>query len=134
MRQIRLAKQIQKDLGNILLRNGMSLGGAQFITVSSVDVTADLSIAKIYVTVMSPTQAESIVEKLNSNKSEIKNQLGKLLKNSLRKLPDIHFYYDTTLDYAEKIEKLLNEIKEEDQQKPQKENRFNPDEYKDLDI
>jgi len=134
MRQIKLAKQIQKDLGNILQRDGMALGGAQFITVSKVNVTADLSIARVFVTVMSPTLAEKVVTKLNENKGEIKHKLGKLLKNSLRKLPDIDFFYDDSLDYAEKIEKLLNDIKESDSQKPSSEDRFNPDEYKDLDL
>ena len=108
--QKKIAKLIQKELSEILRRGGYIVGG--MITVSVVRMTADLSLAKIYITVFPDNQLNTIVNELNERAWEIRKQLGARIKNKMRKMPDIRFYVDDSFVEAEKIDRLLKKVKE----------------------
>lgn len=107
-RQKKISGVLQKDLANVLqelLRNSGQPG--IIISVSKVVVTVDLSLAKVYVSIFPADKGNSIVAELNSMKPKIKHQIAQLTKNQLRKMPDLAFYNDDTLEYIEKIEKAV---------------------------
>lgn len=108
-RQSRVSKQVQKDLGEIFQREVNSLGGGAMITVTKVQVTTDLSIAKVYLSLFATSNKEELLGKIRSHGREIRHQLGIRLKNQLRKIPELQFYLDDSLDYIENIENLLND-------------------------
>ena len=107
-RQKKIAGVLQNDLANVL-QNMLREMGQQgiLISVSKVNVTADLSIAKIYVSVFPPDKAIPIVTELNELKPKIKHQIAQLTKHQLRKMPDLTFFNDDSLEYIETIDKAV---------------------------
>lgn len=107
-RQKKIGSVLQNDLANVLqnmLREAGQMG--IIISVSKVSTTTDLSIAKVYVSVFPADKAEVIVAELNKIKPKIKHQIAQLTKNQLRKMPDLTFYNDDSLEYIEKIDKAV---------------------------
>ena len=78
------------------------------ISVTKVNVTSDLSIAKVYLSIFPNNLASSYFENLKENKSQLRHDLSQKMKNQLRRIPELHFYLDDSLDYIEAIEKELN--------------------------
>lgn len=107
-RQKKIAGLLQTDLA-IVLQNMLREAGQQgiLISVSKVSVTTDLSIAKVYVSVFPADKATPIVEELNAAKPKIKHQIAQLTKHQLRKMPDLSFYNDDSLEHIEKIDKAV---------------------------
>lgn len=105
-RQKKINKLLQKDLGEIFQRESPNLFQRAMITVTQVKVTADLSIAKVYVSIFG-SDAQKIITLIKSHGSEIRKQLGMRVKNQLRHVPELQFFVDDSLDYIENIENLL---------------------------
>lgn len=106
-RQLKVAREIQKDMAEILRSKGMASFGGAMVTVSEVRVSPDLSIAKTYVSIFPSAKAEEVMGILNDNVRTYRGELGHMVAKQLRIVPEIVFYLDTSLDYAEHIEKLL---------------------------
>jgi len=107
----RVGEEIQKEISSLLLK-GLKDPRIGFVTITSVDVTSDLQIAKVYFTVMGDEAARKNSEKgLNSSIPFIRRELGKRLR--LRHVPDIVLKYDTSLEYGNRIESLLKDIQSE---------------------
>ncbi len=107
-RQKKIAGVLQNDLANVL-QNMLREAGQTgiIISVSKVSITTDLSIAKVFTSVFPADKAENIVNELNNLKSQIKHQIAQLTKHQLRKMPDLSFYYDDSLEYIEQIDKAV---------------------------
>ena len=107
-RQKKIAGVIQKDLADILQR-AVTDGGLQgtLISVSKVYVTTDLSIARVYVSIFPTKKADELLEGIRSNQPLIKHQLAQLTKHQLRRMPELSFFLDDSLDYIENIDKSL---------------------------
>lgn len=106
-RQLKVAREIQKDLAEILRSKGMASFDGAMVTVSEVRVSPDLSIAKTYVSVFPSAKAAAVMNILNDNIRLYRGELGRLVGRQLRIVPEINFYLDTSIDYAEHIEELL---------------------------
>ena len=106
-RQLKVGREIQKDLAEILRSKGMAVFDGAMVTVSEVRVSPDLSIAKTYVSIFPAAKAEEVMGILNDNVRTYRGELGHMVAKQLRIVPEIVFYLDTSLDYAEHIEKLL---------------------------
>ena len=106
-RQLKVAREIQKDLAEILRSKGMAVFDGAMVTVSEVRVSPDLSIAKTYVSIFPSEKAEKVMAILEDNIRTYRGELGRKVGKQLRIVPEIVFYLDTTLDYAEHIEELL---------------------------
>ena len=107
-RQKKIAGVLQEDLAEVLqamLRDAGQLG--ILISVSKVKVTVDLSVAKVYVSIFPADKAEALVEEINSVRPKIKHQIALRTKDQLRKMPELHFYNDDSLEYIEKIDKAV---------------------------
>ncbi len=102
-----LAEQFQRQLPDYL--DGM-------ITVTAVRVSADLSIAKVYISIYhSKTKPEILIKRLNEYQTELRTALAHQVR--LRKMPELRFYLDDTLDTAHQIEKLLNDVRQDDERR-----------------
>ena len=77
------------------------------ITVTKVNVTRDLSIARVYLSLFATDDKEGLLENIRNRKNEIKYKLGVRVRNQLRMIPELEFYEDDSLDYIENIENLL---------------------------
>lgn len=108
-RQKKIGSLLQKDLVDILQgevrKNNLS---NLVISVSKVSVTTDLSIARVYLSVFPPERSNEILEAVKSNTPLIKHDLAQRVKLQLRKVPNLSFFIDDTLDYLEKIDNALS--------------------------
>lgn len=111
----KLARQIQRDLGEIFNTLSSKLFENAFITIMEVRVSADLGIAKVYIGVMNYTKKQELLELIQFHNPSIRKMLSDKIKNQVRKIPNLQFYLDTTLDNAEHIGRLLDKIKQEEQ-------------------
>lgn len=107
-RQKKIAGVIQKDIADILQRAATD-GGLKgtLISVSKVSVTTDLSIAKVYVSIFPATGGKELLDGIKSNTSLIKHELAARTKNQLRRVPELLFFLDDSLEYIDGIEKSL---------------------------
>jgi ribosome-binding factor A len=109
-RQAKFARQIQKDLSEIFQREGQRLLGMQFIGVTTVRVTPDLGYVKVYLTFLNekdPNKALSLVRQYNK---EIRTLLAARIKDSIRKIPELEFFYDDTMDFVERMDKVFEKL------------------------
>lgn len=97
---------LQKELGEIFRRQTAAMGGV-LVSVSGVNVSPDLSIAKVYLSIFPSEKAASILENIRAQAKTVRYDLAALVKNVLRKCPELHFYLDDSLDYIENIDRLL---------------------------
>ena len=106
-RQLKVAKEIQKVMAEVIRSKGMAAFGGALVSVSGVKVSPDLSIAKIYVSVFPSDKAEAVMAVLDENARALRGELGAKVGKQLRIVPEIAFYRDSSLDYVEHIEELL---------------------------
>ena len=104
-RQKKIAGVLQNDLAVVLqkmLHESGQLG--IIISVTKVTVTTDLSLSKVYTSVFPAEKSDDIVKELNELKPKIKHQIAQKTKHQLRKMPDLAFYNDDSLEYINKLE------------------------------
>ncbi|MCQ2158506.1 MAG: 30S ribosome-binding factor RbfA [Bacteroidales bacterium] len=106
-RQQKIGRELQRDIAEIIRSKGMALFGGAMVTVSEVRISPDLSIAKVYVSIFPSDKQESAMKILEDNSRAIRGELGRAVAKQLRIVPELNFYLDTSLDYAEHIEELL---------------------------
>ncbi|MBT8255032.1 MAG: 30S ribosome-binding factor RbfA [Bacteroidia bacterium] len=107
-RQKKIAAVLQKDLASELQNEFRKSGQSGIIvSVSKVSVTVDLSLAKVYTSIFPADKADIIVKELNVIKPKIKHRIAQLTKNQLRRMPDLQFYNDDSLEYINRIEKAV---------------------------
>ncbi len=105
-RQNKVARLIQKDLGEIFQRNTQTMFAGAMITVTKVNITRDLSIAKVYLSIYGK-DPQNILKIVESSAKEIRRLLAMRIKNQLKAIPELRFFIDDSLDYIENIERLL---------------------------
>ena len=105
----------KEALANILTRTGKSIYGNAFVTVTNVRLTSDLLLVRYNFSVYNTEQPEEVVGALNKHKPELKKALGQELRSHVRRMPEVEFYLDKSLDYAFHIEDIFSKIKKEDE-------------------
>jgi ribosome-binding factor A len=105
-RQQKIERMLQKELGEIFVLYARQIHGA-IITVTNIRISADLSIARIHLSIFPGKKQNDILEKINKNNKALRYELGRRVKNQLRIIPEIFFHIDDSLDYLENIDRLL---------------------------
>ena len=105
-RQLKVARELQRDLAEIIRSRGFAAYDGAMVTVSEVRVSPGLSIAKVYVSIFPSEKQAAVMQILEEDKRTIRGELGHKVASQLRIVPEIDFYLDTTLDYAEHIDEL----------------------------
>ncbi|MDP2542392.1 30S ribosome-binding factor RbfA [Tenacibaculum discolor] len=106
-RQRKIAGVLQQDLVDVLQRAAQDGMKGVIISVSKVSVTADLGVAKVYLSVFPSGKRDEIIEGVKSNTPLIRHELAQRTKNQLRRMPELLFFGDDSLDYIEEIDKSL---------------------------
>jgi ribosome-binding factor A len=106
-RQRQVAKQIQKDLGEIFQREMKQAFDKAFVTITDVKTTPDLAIARVYLSFLMTKDKEGLLETIREHTKTIRNHLAARVRHQLRIVPDLQFYIDDTAEYAQKIENLF---------------------------
>lgn len=112
IRMEKVAEEIKHRLNTAMTKDLSDLN-AGLITISRVIMSPDLKLAKVYVSFLGNKEpAEKLIERINFRKPHIRYLLGRQL--TMKYTPDLIFYFDDTMEYADKINKLLNEVKKHD--------------------
>ena len=106
-RQRKIAGVLQKDLVDVLQKAAQDGMKGVIISVSKVHVTADLGVAKVYLSIFPSENRDEMVKGIQSNTPLIRHEMAKRTRNQLRRMPELLFFGDDTLDYIEKIDKSL---------------------------
>ncbi len=107
-RQKKIGGILQEDLVDVL-QGAATRGGMRgiIISVSKVNVTADLSIAKVYLSIFPNKEGAELLKGIRSNTPLIRHELAQRTKNQLRRMPNLEFFIDDSLEYIERIDKSL---------------------------
>ncbi|HTB07087.1 MAG TPA: 30S ribosome-binding factor RbfA [Bacteroidia bacterium] len=106
IRQNKVSRLVQREMGDLFQKEGKHLFPGGLVTVTGVEMSPDLSIAKIFMTFLNLKPQETI-EMLMNKRSEIRNYLSPRVKNQLRIVPDLRFHIDDSYDAIQRIEQLL---------------------------
>lgn len=105
-RQNKIARLIQKELSDIFQRQTSSMHGV-LVSVCTCRISPDMSICRAYLSVFPSEKAEEIVSNINANQRQVRYELGTRVGKQLRIIPELKFFIDDSLDYAEHIDELL---------------------------
>lgn len=108
-RQQRIAKLLQKDLGEIIQTDLRHVTHGSMVTVTKVHITPDLALAKVYLSLFATSNKKDLLNDIMKHAGEIRGKLGNRIRHQLRVVPELHFFEDDSLDYIENIENLLHE-------------------------
>lgn len=106
-RQLKVAREVQKDLAEIIRRRGMAAFDGAMVDVTEVRISPDLSVAKVFVSIFPSDKGEAVMKILGENLKSLRGELGREVAKQLRIVPELVFFQDTSQDYAEHIEELL---------------------------
>ena len=106
-RQAKISRLLQKELSEIFRRQTAKTHGV-IVSVSAVRVSPDLSVAKAYLSVFPSEKAMEVMENIEASKQTVRYELAQIVRHQLRKVPELKFYLDDSLDYIENIDNLLN--------------------------
>lgn len=114
-RQKQIAGLIQEEITGIFQRLGLSMMDGGMVSVSSVKVTPDLLEARIYISLFQVQDPKTTMKKLRDRAWEIKKELTAQVKHQLRRMPELKFFQDDTLDHVFKMEEIFKQIKQDDE-------------------
>ncbi|MDD2559261.1 MAG: 30S ribosome-binding factor RbfA [Bacteroidales bacterium] len=105
-RQNKISRLIQKELSEVFRQQTTALPGTM-VTVSVVRVSADMSVAKAYLSLFPTEKSKEMLESIQNNAKSIRYEMAQRLRFQLRKMPELSFFLDDSLDYVQNIEDLL---------------------------
>jgi ribosome-binding factor A len=109
-RQLKFARLIQKEVSDIFQRDKRGILENAFVTIADVKVSPDLSVAKIYVSMMLEKDKPHILERINKRKSEVRKALGDRIRKQVRIIPELVFFIDEVEENAMRIESLIDSL------------------------
>jgi len=112
IKQKQVAKLIQRALSDVFQQEGKEILNGALVTVSNVRMTPDLLVARAYLSIFNTTMPEEIMEYIRFNSKQIRGIIGKKIKNQVRRIPELEFFKDDTLDEVFRLEALFKDLRE----------------------
>lgn len=110
-RQLKFSRLIQKELGEIFQRDTKNVFGKNdLISVTEVRVSPDLGVAKIFLSFILSKNKEEKLQEINEKKGFVRNELGIRIRHQARIIPELIFYLDEGVDYAQKMDSIINKL------------------------
>lgn len=117
-RQKQIAGLMQEELNAIFQRLGLSMIEGGMLSISNVKVTPDLLEVRVYLSLFQIADKKAMLKKVQERAWEIKKELATRVKTQLRRIPELRFYLDDTLDHVFKMEEIFKQIKESEKGNP----------------
>jgi ribosome-binding factor A len=112
-RQKQVGGLIQEELNTIFQRFGLNMIDGGMVSISSVKVTPDLLEARVYLSFFQVADAKEALKKIQEKAGEIKRELGNRVRQQLRRIPEVKYFKDDTLDHVFRMEEIFKKISEE---------------------
>lgn len=119
-RQAKISRLLQKELSEIFRKQTAKIRGS-IVTVTTVRVSPDLSVAKAYISVFPSDKSEAVLESVRKSAQSIRYELAKIVRYQLRKTPELSFFLDDSMDYLENIDSLLEKPRQDTETKAESE-------------
>ena len=113
-RQKQVGGLIQQEINAIFQRLGLNIIDGGMVSVPSVKVTPDLLEARIYLSIFNAPDPKAALKKIEERAWEVKKELASRVRQQLRRIPELKFFLDDTLDHVFKMEELFKNIKSEE--------------------
>ncbi len=110
-RQLQSAELIKRNLSVVFQQEGSFIFGNALITVTDVKITPDLSQAKIYLSLYNVVDKNALLEKIINHTHVLKQALAHRIKSHIRRIPQIHFFMDETVDEMYRVDSLFQNMK-----------------------
>lgn len=111
VRQQKFSKLIQKELSDIFQRDRRGILENAFITITDVQMSPDLSVAKIHLSMMLVKDRQAVLDRINLRKREIRKALGDTIRKQVRVIPELAFFIDELEEKATKMDALIDSLK-----------------------
>ena len=121
-RQKQVGEMVRRNFGTVLLNEGSYIYGNALVTVTKVNMSPDLGIAKIYLSIYNTDDKQSVLLQLEHHRQKLRQSLAFRLKRHVRKAPYIELFIDDTLDEMYKLNKLFDKLEDENQMGKKDEN------------
>ncbi len=105
-RQKKVSALIQKEMSLIFQKMSSEFMN-KLISVTTVRMSPDLGAAKIYLSIFPEDKKDEVFSEVKKNKKKLRGELGNIIKNQVRRIPELFFEIDDSLNYAERIDELL---------------------------
>ena len=115
-RQKQVSGLIQEELNTIFQRLGFNMINGGMVSISSVKITPDLLEARVYLSFFQVADAQEALKRIQEKAGEIKRELGNRVRQQLRRIPEVKYFRDDTLDHVFRMEEIFKKISE--QKKP----------------
>lgn len=109
IRQQKMGRLLQKELSTLFQKEFPHLTKGSLVSVTVVRISSDFSYAKVYLSLFPVANANEAVQRFNQSVHEISTALYPIIRNQMRKMPEFKFFYDDSVDYAQRIDSLLKE-------------------------
>lgn len=116
-RQQKVSSLIQEELSGIFQRHGSNYYGSAFVTITGVEVSPDLLVVKIFLSIYNVKEKEKTLDSIISSSNEIRRQLGNKMRFHLRRIPELLFYIDDSIENAMRVNELLNKVNKDSESK-----------------
>jgi ribosome-binding factor A len=113
-RQKQIGQLLQKELSDIFQRMGYNVTEGGMISISAVRITPDLLEARVYLSMFQIKEPAAMLERIKERGWEVRKELGLRVGKQLRRIPELSFFLDDTLDYVFRMEELFKKIREDD--------------------
>ena len=110
IRTEKISRAVQRDLAPILSRVCRRILPSELVTIVEVQATADLGLAKVYISILNSKDKEKSLYTIEFHNKEIRQELAQVIGKRVRKIPELNFYLDTTIDHADRINSLLDNL------------------------
>jgi|SRR5690606_4283268 len=110
-RQKQVARLIEETMNAIFQKEGLTMLQGGMVSISKVQVTPDLLEARIYLSFFKMDHPDVVLQSIIDKTSELRGYLGNKLRHQLRRIPELQFFQDDTLDYVFKMEEIFKQIK-----------------------
>jgi len=109
-RQKQVGSLLNEEINSIFQRLGLNMIDGGMVSISAVKVTPDLLEARIYVSLFQVKNAQETLAKIEERAWEIKKELASRVAKQLRRMPELKFFHDDTLDHVFKMDELFKKI------------------------
>ena len=114
-RQKQIGGLLNEELARIFQLLSLNIVDGGMVSISSVKITPDLLEARVYLSIFNAADRNSALKKIEERGWEIKKELASRVKNQLRRIPELKFFMDDTLDHVFKMEELFRQIKTDEE-------------------
>ncbi len=115
IRQKQVAELVRRNFSTILLEQGRYIFDDALVTVTEVQMSPDLLLAKIYLSIYNTENKQAVLLQMEDQHQELRQYLGRRMRKQVRRIPDMAFYIDDTLDEMERVDKLFKRLEADKQ-------------------